>query len=169
MDLLYSLVEPEGARGGTCPPSLLKFSKIVSIKQSLTDMEEKKKKKNGTSTWKWLWHRNKKGKKKFSRTKSCFCLFLRETCIYFIIFYFISLFTLFLLFMILFKAFYPWMILEILQILLLISYKLTCHQLQKIISNIYSLHFLSNTNHIFTPSVCKVFSSYELVIFVYLF
>ena len=50
MDLLYSLVEPEGARGGTCPPSLLKFSKIVSIKQSLTDMEEKKKKKNGTST-----------------------------------------------------------------------------------------------------------------------
>ena len=158
-----------GARGGTCPTWLLKFSKIISVKQSLTDMEEKKKKKNGTSTWKWLWHRNKKGKKKFSNTKSCFCLFLRETCIYFIIFYFISLFTLFLLFMILFKVFYPWMMLEILQILLLISYKLAYHQLQKIISKIYSLYFLSNTNHIFTPSVYKVFSSCELVIFVYLF
>ena len=53
-----------GARGGTCPPWLLKFSKIISVKQSLTDMEEKKKKKNGTSTWEWLWHRNEKGKKK---------------------------------------------------------------------------------------------------------
>ena len=84
-------------------------------------------------------------------------------------FYFISLFTLFSLFMILFIAFYPWMMLEILQILLLMSYKLSCHQLQKIISNIYSLYFLSNSNHIFTPLVCKVFSSYELVIFVYLF
>ena len=132
-------------------------------------MEEKKKKKNGISTWKWLWHWNKKWKKKFYHTKPCFCLFLHETCIYFIIFYFISLFTLFLLFMILFKVFYSWMMLEVLQILLLMSYKLACHQLQKIISNIYSLYFLNNTNHIFTPSVYKVFSSYELVIFVYLF
>ena len=40
---------------------------------------------------------------------------------------------------------------------------------KKTISKIYSLYFLSNTNHIFTPSVCKFFSSYELVIFVYLF
>ena len=39
----------------------------------------------------------------------------------------------------------------------------------KIISNIYSLYFLSNTNHILTPSVYKFFSSYESVIFVYLF
>ena len=56
------------------------------------------------------------------------------------------------------------MMLEILQILLFMSYKLACHQLQKIISKIYSLYFLSNTNHIFTPSVYKVFSSCELVI-----
>ena len=130
-----------GQGGAPTPPWLLKFSKIISVKQSLTDMEKKKKKKNGTSTWKWLWHRNKKRKKKFSHTKSCFCLFLRETCIYFIIFYFISLFTLFLLFMILFKVFYSWMMLEILQILLLMSYKLAYHQLQKIISKIYSLYF----------------------------
>ena len=61
------------------------------------------------------------------------------------------------------------MMLEILQILLLMSYKLACHQSQKIISNIYSLYFLSNTNHILTPSVYKFFSSYESVIFVYLF
>ena len=65
-----------------------------------------------------------------------------------------------------FIAFYHWMML---QILLLMSYKLACHQSQKIISNINSLYFLSNTNHIFTPSICKFFSSYELVIFVYLF
>ena len=61
------------------------------------------------------------------------------------------------------------MMLEMLQILLIMSYKLACHQSQKIISNIYSLYFLSNTNHIFTPLVCKFFSSYELVIFIYLF
>ena len=42
------------------------------------------------------------------------------------------------------------MMLEMLQILLLMSYKLACHQSQKIISTIYSLYFLSNTNHIFT-------------------
>ena len=83
-------------------------------------------------------------------------------------FYFISLFKLFSLFMILFTAFYSWIMLEILQILLLMSYKLACHQLQKIISNIYSLYFLRKTNHIFTPSVCKVFSSYKLVfLFIY--
>ena len=58
-----------------------------------------------------------------------------------------------------------------LQILLLMSYKLASHQSQKIISNIYSLYYLNNTNHIFTTSVCKICSSYnyELVIFVYLF
>ena len=61
--------------------------------------------------------------------------------------------------------------LEILQILLLMSYKLAPHQSQKIISNIYSLYCLSNTTHIFTTSICKICSSYdyELVIFVYLF
>ena len=78
----------------------------------------------------------------------------------FFIFYFISLFTPFLLFMILFSAFYSWTMLEMLQILLLISYKLACHQSQKIISNIYSLYFLSNTNHILTPSIYKFSSSY---------
>ena len=52
------------------------------------------------------------------------------------------------------------------QILLFMSYKLACYQSQKIISNIYSLYFLSNINHIITPSVYKFFSSYELVIFV---
>ena len=108
--------------------------------------------------------------KKFWNTKPCFCLVLRVVPIsIFLIFYFVSLFIPFSLFMILFTGFYPWMMLEILQILLLMSYKLACHQSQKIISNIYLLYFLSNTNYIFTPSVCKFFSSYELVIFVYLF
>ena len=88
---------------------------------------------------------------------------------FFLFFYFISLFTLFLLFMILFTVFYSWMMLEILQILLLMSYKLVYYQSQKIISNIYSLYFLSNSNHVLIPSVYKFFSSYELVIFVYLF
>ena len=51
------------------------------------------------------------------------------------------------------------------------SYKLASHQSQKIISNVYSLYCLGNTNYIFTTSVCKNCSSYdyELVIFVYLF
>ena len=44
-----------------------------------------------------------------------------------------------------------------LQILVLISYKLTCHESQKIILNIYSLYCLSNTNHIFTLSIYKLF------------
>ena len=60
------------------------------------------------------------------------------------------------------------MILEILQILLLISYKLACHQSQKIISNIYLLYFLNNTNHILTSSIYKFVSSYESVfLFIY--
>ena len=101
-------------------------------------------------------------------TKPLFLSCPTATCTYFTIFYFISLFTSFLLFMILFTTIYSWMMLEMLQILLLMSYKLACHQSQKIISNIYSLYFLSNTNHILTPSVYKFFSSYELVIlFIY--
>ena len=44
-----------------------------------------------------------------------------------------------------------------LQILVLISYKLTCHKSQKIILNIYSLYCLGNTNHIFTLSIYKLF------------
>ena len=44
-----------------------------------------------------------------------------------------------------------------LQILVLISYKLTCHESQKIILNIYSLYCLSNTNHNFTLSIYKLF------------
>ena len=129
--------------------------------------------------WKWLWHTRKRNEKKVSNAKPCklspISLFLQVAfvcptcCTYFTIFYFISLFTPFSLFMILFTAFYSWMMLEILQMLLFMSYKLVCYQSQKIISNIYSLYFLSNTNNIFTPLVCKFFSSYELVIFVYLF
>ena len=58
--------------------------------------------------------------------------------------------------------------LEILQILLLMSYKLACHQSQKIISNIYSLYFLSNTNHILTPSVYKfLVAMNRLFLFIY--
>ena len=145
-------------------------------------MEGKKKKKRLLLGWKWLWHTEKRKEKKFLNTKSCklfpnftiltssFCLALRIAPIsLFFIFYFISLFAPFSLFMILFTKFYPWIMVEILQILLLISYKLACHQSKKIILNIYSLYFLSNTNNIFTPLVCKFFSSYELVIFVYLF
>ena len=47
--------------------------------------------------------------------------------------------------------------LEILQILLFLFYKLTCYQPQKIITNIYSLYCLNSANHIFTTSVCKLF------------
>ena len=70
-----------------------------------------------------------------------------------------------------FTSFYHSVMLEILQILLLMSYKLVFHQSQKIISNIYSLYCLGNNKHIFTTLVCKICSSYdyELVIFVYLF
>ena len=60
------------------------------------------------------------------------------------------------------------MMLEILQILLLMSYKLACHQSQKIISNIYSLYFLSNTNNILTPSVYKfLVAMNRLFLFIY--
>ena len=102
---------------------------------------------------------------------SSFCL--SRCCIDFTIFNFLFLFNIiiFTIFMISFTSFYYWVVLEILQILLFMSYKLASHQLQKIISNIYSLYWLSNTNHIFTTSVCKIYSSYdyELVIFIYLF
>ena len=47
--------------------------------------------------------------------------------------------------------------LELLQILLFTSYKLACHQSQEIVTNIYSLYCLNNTNHIFTTTVCKLF------------
>ena len=117
--------------------------------------------------------------KKFSNTKPCklftnftilissFCLVLRVALIS-LFFLYIIIYTIFTIYDT-FYTIYPWMMLEILQILLLMSYKLACHQLQKIISNIYSLYFLSTTNHIFTLSDCKFFSSYKLVIFVYLF
>ena len=133
-------------------------------------MEKKKIWKNDFYSVESDFDTRKTKEKKFWNTKPCFCLVLCVVPIsIFLIFYFVSLFIPFSLFMILFTGFYPWMMLEILQILLLMSYKLACHQSQKIISNIYLLYFLSNTNHIFTPSVCKFFSSYELVIFVYLF
>ena len=72
--------------------------------------------------------------KKFPRTNPClcFCLILPIALIsLFFIFYFLLLFTQFLLFRIFFTIFYPWMILEILQILPLMSYKLACHQSKK--------------------------------------
>ena len=96
-----------------------------------------------------IWHG---GKKKIEKKRlllgwkwpnHCFCFVLLQLApiSLFFIFYFISLFTPFLLFMILFRAFYSWMMLEILQILLLISYKFACHQLQKIISNLFIIFF----------------------------
>ena len=140
------------------------------------------KKKTSTLLKVTLTPKKKKNEKKFSNTKPCrlftnftvlinsFCLVLRVAPIsLFFNFYFISLFTPFFTIYDLFTVFYLWMMLEILQILLLMSYKLVYHWLQKIISNIYSLYFLSNTSHIFTRLVCKFFSSYELIIFVYLF
>ena len=51
-----------------------------------------------------------------------------------------------------------------LQILLLISYKLSHHQSQKIILNIYSLYCLSNTNRIFTTLIYKLFVENFVVI-----
>ena len=56
-----------------------------------------------------------------------------------------------------FIVFYCWVMLKMLQILLLISYKLARHQSQKIILNIYLLYCLSNTNHILTTSIYKLF------------
>ena len=160
------MAEPKGGEWGHLPLwLLLKFSNISSLKQLLTYMEEKKDfylVEGDSDTGK---RKEKKVLKHQTMLLSCPTWNLHL----FQYFYFVSLFKLFSLFMILFTTFYSWIILEILQILLLISYKLSCHQLQKIISNIYSLYFLSNTNHIFTPSVCKVFSSYKLVFFVYLF
>ena len=160
------MAEPKGGEWGHLPLwLLLNFSNISSLKQLLTDMEEKKDFYLVESDSDIVKRNEKKVLKHQTMLLSCPTWNLHL----FQYFYFISLFTLFSLFMILFIAFYSWMILDILQILLLMSYKLACHQLQKIISNIYSLYFLSNTNHIFTPSVCKAFSSYELVIFIYLF
>ena len=141
------------------------------------------------------WHREKKKKKKRTPTKddtgkrkkkevtlkdqtmylfTNFTILISSFCMSSVapisLFFFnIIIFTIFI--AISFIAFYHWVMLEILQILLLMSYKLASHQLQKIISNIYSLYCLGNTNYIFTTSVCKICSSYdyELVIFVYLF
>ena len=135
-------------------------------------MEEKKLKKRTFNYWMMLeilqpeWGRG--GHQTIAFVLSYCNLHIFHYFLFFIL-YFILLFTSFLLFMIFFTTFYSWMILEILQILLLMSYKLACHRLQKIISNIYSLYFLSNTNHILTQTIYKYFSSYKLVIFVYLF
>ena len=114
--------------------------------------------------------KKKKGKKVLKH--QTMLLSCPTCCTYFTIFllflFYIIIYTIFTIY----YTFYSILslnMLEILQILLLIFYKLVCYQSQKIISNIYSLYFLSNTNHIFTPSVCKFFSYYELVIFVYLF
>ena len=160
------MAEPKGGEEGHLPPwLLLKFSNISSLKQLLTDMEEK----NDFYLVESDSDTRKRNEKKVLKHQTMLLSCPTWNLHLFQYFYFISLFTLFSLFMILFTAFYSWMMLDILQILLLMSYKLACHQLQKIISNIYSLYFLSNTNHIFTPSVCKAFSSYELVIFIYLF
>ena len=60
------MAEPKGGEEGHLPPwLLLKFSNISSLKQLLTDMEEKKKKKKKGLLlgWKWLWHKKKKWKK----------------------------------------------------------------------------------------------------------
>ena len=152
------LAEPEGGKGGHLSPwLLLNFFSNSSLNSKVVTFWHggKKKLKKRTSTW-------------LKVTKPLLLSCPIATFTYFTIFYFISLFTSFLLYIIFFTAFYSWMILEILQILLLMSYKLACHKSQKIISNIYSLYFLSNTNHILTPSVYKLFSSYELVIlFIY--
>ena len=122
-----------GARGGTCPPWLL----LEFFRNSRLDFKVvtfwhggKKNWKQKTSTW-------------LKVTKPLLLSCPTATCTYFTIFYFyfISLFTPFLLFMILFTAFYSWMMLGILQILLLMSYKLACHQSQKIISNLFIIFF----------------------------
>ena len=131
---LQSLAEPEGGEGGHLPPwLLLEFFrnstldfKVVTIWHGGKKKIEKKRLLLG---WKWPNH--------------YFCLVQLQLApiSLFFIFYFISLFTSFLLFMILFTAFYSWMMLEILQILLLMSYKFACHQSQKIISNLFIIFF----------------------------
>ena len=87
----------KGARGGRppAPPLLVEFSKIFSVKQSLTNMEEKKKKKNGTSTWKWLWHRKKKGKKSSHTPNHAFVLSyvkLASISLFFILYHYLHYF-----------------------------------------------------------------------------
>ena len=111
-------------RGARCPPWLLleffsnsrQDSKVVTFWHG----GKKKLKKKKTSTW-----------LKVTKPLLLSCPMQLVPISLFFIFYFISLFTPFLLFMILFTAFYSWMMLEILQILLLMSYKLACHQSQK--------------------------------------
>ena len=123
-----------GARGGTCPPWLL----LEFFRNSRLDFKvvtfwhggKKKLKKKKTSTW-----------LKVTKPLLLSCPMQLVPISLFFIFYFISLFTPFLLFMILFTTFYSWMMLEILQILLFMSYKLACHQSQKIISNLFIIFF----------------------------
>ena len=130
-----TLAEPEGGEGGHPPPPrlLLEFfsnSRLDSKVVTFWHGGKKKLKKKKTSTW-----------LKVTKPLLLSCPMQLVPISLFFIFYFISLFTPFLLFMILFTTFYSWMMLEILQILLFMSYKLACHQSQKIISNLFIIFF----------------------------
>ena len=112
-------------------------------------------------------------KKEFSSTKPCFCLVLRESeslklAPISIFLFYIIIYTIFTIY----DTFHSILFLnDARDITNFTTYVLQIGMspITKNNSNIYSLYFLSNTNHIFTPSICKVFSSYEFVIFVYLF
>ena len=93
-------------------------------------MEEKKMEKKKTSTW-------------LKVTKPLLLSCPTATCTYFTIFYFLFYIIIYTIFTIYdtFTVFYSWMMLEILQILLLMSYKFACHQSQKIISNLFIIFF----------------------------
>ena len=129
-----------GARGGrggapAPPDSSQNFLGIVgqTLKQLYSDMEEKKIEKKKTSTW-------------LKVTKLLLLSCPTATCTYFTIFYFLFYIIIYTIFTI-YDTFHSILflndakMLEIIQILLLMSYKFACHQSQKIISNLFIIFF----------------------------
>ena len=176
LDNLYARAKPKGDKGGHLPPLTPKISlHMYSTLVTPWDREKRKKKKKDPLE-------SDTGKRSYSQRpihvpfhqfhysyKQLLMSSVAPIWLFFIYLFNIIIFTIFI--VISFKTFYYWVMLEILLILLLMSYKLASHQSQKIISNVYSLYCLGNTNYIFTILVCKICSSYdyELAIFVYLF
>ena len=118
---------------------------------------------------KWLWHKKNKGNKVLKH--QTMLLSCPTCCTYFNISYFLFCIIIYTIFTI-YDTFHSILSLnDARDITNFTTYVLQVGMspITKKISNIYLIYFLSNTNHIFTPSVCKFFSRYELVIFVYLF
>ena len=121
-----------GRGGAPAPWLLLEFFRNSRLDFKVVTMTWRKKKmeKKKTSTW-------------LKVTKPLLLSCPTATCTYFTIFYFLFYIIIYTIFTIYdtFTVFYSWMMLEILQILLLMSYKFACHQSQKIISNLFIIFF----------------------------